>query len=185
MDYYDGAGYKVEDMHYFDVYVPSVMEVWESCMRPSIVQIVQYMATFFLWNIAFRLTSQTGESFMPFTLISIYIHIYSFETFIHFHSYLLGAQIGHTVDIPRGFQHIASIVCGMAISYFTLGLDSLYSLGFTTITYLLFFTITRMNLKHYGVTLTFFCLVSLTIGCVCHIILSCSWMDGQNTRQIY
>lgn len=56
---------------------------------------------------------------------------------------------------------------GMAISYFTLGLDSLYSLGFTTITYLLFVTITRMNLRHYGVTLTFFCLVSLTIGFDC------------------
>lgn len=37
------------------------MEVWDSCMKPSIVQIVQYMSTFFLWNIAFRLTSQTGE----------------------------------------------------------------------------------------------------------------------------
>lgn len=78
MDYYDGAGYKVEDMHYFDVYVPSVMEVWESCMRPSIVQIVQYMATFFLWNIAFRLTSQTGESFMPFMPIQ---YMYSSKAF--------------------------------------------------------------------------------------------------------
>lgn len=74
MDYYDGAGYKVEDMHYFDVYVPSVVEVWESCMKPSIVQIVQYMATFFLWNIAFRLTAQTRES--------VIAYIYQFELII-------------------------------------------------------------------------------------------------------
>lgn len=62
MDYYDGGGgggYKIEDMHYFDIYVPSVTEVWDSCMQPSIVQIVKYMATFFIWNIAFRATSQS------------------------------------------------------------------------------------------------------------------------------
>lgn len=148
-------------MHYFDVYVPSVLEVWESCMKPSIIQIVQYMATFFLWNIAFRLTSQTGESFMSSVIGRIKTIILKPIFISTFH---------HPVDIPRQFQHLASIVCGMAISYFTLGLDSLYSLGFTTITYLLFVTITRMNLKHYGVTLTFFCLVSLTIGFVHQII---------------
>lgn len=55
MDYYDGAvENKVDDMLYFDVRVPSVVEVWESCMKSSIVQIVQYVAAFFLWNVAFR-----------------------------------------------------------------------------------------------------------------------------------
>lgn len=108
--------------------------------------------------------------------------VHANSIYVLIQSILISIRIGlankmtTTVDIPRGFQHIASIVCGMAISYFTLGLDSLYSLGFTTITYLLFVTITRMNLKHYGVTLTFFCLVSLTIGCVRHNILSCSWI---------
>lgn len=169
MDYYDVAGYKSDDMHYFDVYVPSVVEVWESCMRPSIVQIVQYMATFFLWNIAFRLTSQTGESFLIELNRMSFVHfINSQQQQKHFHFIPFKRKTNCLVDIPRSFQHIASIVCGMAISYFTLGLDALYSLGFTTITYLLFVTITQMNLKYYGFTLTFFCLVSLTIGFVHH-----------------
>lgn len=72
----------------------------------------------------------------------------------------------YLVNIPRRFQHIASIICGFALLYFTLGLGCLYSLAFTVMTHLLFITVTTMNLKSYGITLTSFCLITLTIGFV-------------------
>lgn len=50
--------YKAENMHYFDMYVPSFDEMMETCVWPSISQISKYMFTFFIWNITFRLTSQ-------------------------------------------------------------------------------------------------------------------------------
>lgn len=139
------------------------MEVWDSCMKPSIVQIVQYMSTFFLWNIAFRLTSQTGEC----VCVCVFIRTPTIDWLIccifSFSFHLTNAT---TVDIAREFKHLASIVCGIALLYFSLGLDSLYSVGFTIITYLFFTTITRLQLRMYGITLTSFCLVSLTIGFV-------------------
>lgn len=62
MDYYDMESQQKfdDDAHYFDMEVPSVWEVWDSCMYPSIVQILQYLSTYIIWNIAFRATSQTG-----------------------------------------------------------------------------------------------------------------------------
>lgn len=63
MDYYDmEPNQKFDDVHYFDVEMPTVWEVWDSCMYPSIAQITQYLSTYIIWNIAFRVTSQTGNS---------------------------------------------------------------------------------------------------------------------------
>lgn len=60
-DYYDEAIYHAEDLHYFDFYIPNFIEVWESCMQPTILQIIQYMTTFFIWNFLFRITSQSSK----------------------------------------------------------------------------------------------------------------------------
>lgn len=63
-DYYDDPAFDLADeVNYFDFYLPTFNDVWQTCMHPSIVQIVQYMSTLFLWNVAFRLTSQSGKQF--------------------------------------------------------------------------------------------------------------------------
>lgn len=59
----------------------------------------------------------------------------------------------------------------MAIAYFVLGIDALYVLGFTTITYLLFVTISRISQKNYGKFIAFFCLTSLTVGFVLSLFI--------------
>lgn len=186
MDYYD-MSYRSEDMHYFDVYVPGIAEVWETCLWPSLAQIAQYMVTFFIWNLAFRATSQTCKSngnelfcLCKFRIIlHILINIHFFLLFSIFSTPKYSNQPNHlhtnahsrtcthnSVDIPRPCQHIASIVCGIALSHFTLGLDFMYSLIFTAIEYILLLAVTRANLKNYGVILTVFCLTTLVIGFV-------------------
>lgn len=74
---------KFDDVHYFDVEMPSVWEVWDSCMHPSIVQIAQFLSTYIIWNIAFRITSQTGNcktdmSVTHFTETKQNVHIFFF-----------------------------------------------------------------------------------------------------------
>lgn len=179
MDYYDSAGYKVEDMHYFDVHVPSVLEVWESCMRPSIVQIVQYMATFFLWNIAFRLTSQTGESFMPLSPIQ-YILIQNISICI-----LLANKCSHSWHPAWFSAHcINRLRHGYLIFHIGLGLtiqSRIHNHHVLTICH---------NHTHEPETLR--CnvdvfLLGVTYNWVClpqHFYHAHGW-DGQNTKQIY
>ena len=60
MDYYDDP-YQFNDAHYFDVQFPSVSDVWETCMYPTIAQIANYFATFIVWNVVFRVASQSSE----------------------------------------------------------------------------------------------------------------------------
>lgn len=75
-DYYDTDGLDEmklppsDDMHYFDVNIPSVSDVWDHCMYPSIVQVWDFLSSIFLWNIAFRLLSQTGKSVFLLLLTS-------------------------------------------------------------------------------------------------------------------
>ena len=80
-DYYDSDS--IEDdmkmlrastMHNYDVNIPSVADVWEHCMYPSVVQAWEFLSVIFAWNIAFRLLSQTGE------LISKNILMFSINT---------------------------------------------------------------------------------------------------------
>lgn len=54
--------YKSEDLHYFDVYVPGIAEVWETCLYPSLAGVVPQMALYFTCSLAFRITSQTCKS---------------------------------------------------------------------------------------------------------------------------
>lgn len=68
------------------------------------------------------------------------------------------------VEIPLPYQHISSIICGLALSYFTLGTDFLYSLTFTGIEYSLLVIIRYAKIKQYGTILLVFCLVVLVMG---------------------
>lgn len=72
-DYYDQGGFD-ETLHttndQFDLRLPAISEVWETCMHPSIVQVSEYMFTYVIWNIAFRLISQTSKFFWSTYLLS-------------------------------------------------------------------------------------------------------------------
>lgn len=71
-----------------------------------------------------------------------------------------------SVYIPQSLQHTSSIVCGFALSYTTLGTDFLYSLGFTTVEYIVLLAVPIAKQRKFGVILTIFCLAALMTGCV-------------------
>lgn len=60
MDDYD-LNYRSDDMQYFDIYEPGANEIFETCVWPTLTQITNYMITFFLWNIAFKVATQSGK----------------------------------------------------------------------------------------------------------------------------
>lgn len=72
----------------------------------------------------------------------------------------------HLVDIPQRLQHTSSIICGLALAYSTLGTDFVYSLGFTSLEYIVLLAISMMKQKKFGIILTVFCLAALIIGLV-------------------
>lgn len=66
---------------------------------------------------------------------------------------------------PRGkAQHLSSIACGLGLQYYVLGESSFYGFAFSGIAYLLFYTLTTMDLKPYGFKLASFCIIVLVIG---------------------
>lgn len=69
-----------------------------------------------------------------------------------------------SVEIPLPYQHISSMICGLALSYFTLGTDFLYSLTFTGIEYILLLVIHQAKNRQFGTILLAFCLAVLVMG---------------------
>lgn len=41
----------------------SFIEIFDACIYPSLMQISSYIGTFILWNLVFRITTQTGKFF--------------------------------------------------------------------------------------------------------------------------
>lgn len=76
-DYYDQGGFDdtlqtANDQQYFDLRIPAISDVWETCMHPSIVQVGEYMFTYVIWNIAFRIISQTSKHFVFIYLFFVF-----------------------------------------------------------------------------------------------------------------
>ncbi|XP_031630279.1 protein-serine O-palmitoleoyltransferase porcupine [Contarinia nasturtii] len=69
-----------------------------------------------------------------------------------------------TFHIPQPLQHISSIICGLSLSYTTLGVDFSYSLIFTLVEYIVLLSIPFVKQKKYGIILTIFCLAVLISG---------------------
>lgn len=82
------------------------------------------------------------------------------------------SQFTSTVAIPQTFQHISSIICGLALAYSTLGIDFMYSLCFTTIEYIVLLAIPFFKIRKYGIILTVFCLAALITGFVTFVPFS-------------
>lgn len=149
MDYYD-MDQSFDDLPDYDIYEPTSAEIWTSCTLPSIQQSFKYFLPFVFWNISFRIITQASEWTWAISLSKNkleLIHLFQFS-----------------VDIPLPYQHISSIICGLALSYITLGTDFLYSLTFTGIEYILLLIIRHTKIKQYGTMILVFCLVVLIMG---------------------
>lgn len=141
--------YRDDDAQYYESLEPTHHEIFHSCIWPTITQITKYMVKFVFWNIVFRLTTQTCK------FISAHFFCRNCPKSLAF--FLIG-------NIPRPLQHICSITCGLAMSYFILGWDSFYSFSFTAIEYLLLVSLAFFNRKRYGFVMTIFCLSTLILG---------------------
>lgn len=60
MDYYDldYAEHEVHDIPDYEMYMPTVVEIWTACVSPSLEQIFKYSLPFIFWITVFRITSQ-------------------------------------------------------------------------------------------------------------------------------
>lgn len=61
MDYYevDHLDERIDDIDDYELYEPTIAEMWATCAWPSLQQIFRYTLPFIFWNIAFRFTTQT------------------------------------------------------------------------------------------------------------------------------
>lgn len=173
MDYYE-IDQKFDEIPDYDMYEPSGAEFWTTCVWPSLQQIFNYTIPFFFWILTFRITTQTCKLIF-FTRLSIWSKIQWFSIKKNIFQIKTNScdQLSSNfipVDIPQPFQHLSSIICGLALSYSTLGLDFVYSLCFTSIEYIVLLAIPFFNIRKYGIILTIFCLAALITGFVSMIL---------------
>lgn len=55
----DDGGDDLPHEHFYHDY-KTFEETWNSCVIPSFTEIIAYIATFFLWNCIYAITTQTG-----------------------------------------------------------------------------------------------------------------------------
>lgn len=124
----------------------SLADTWSSCVHPSFVQITAYIATFYLWNLLFVITTQIGTFFVvvpshPRCLMFVF-----------------------TVTIPTQLRNCSAIVCGTCMLYFTTGSGVVNYFAFIAFILLIFRVAVYVRVKRFGALMMAACIGALVLG---------------------